>query len=68
MYVWISKPISEPTQIFQNSSSCVELIFTDQPNVLINNGVKPSPYENRHHPITYVTFNLKKVYPHQGLV
>ena len=33
--------ISEPTHILPNSSSCIDLIFTSQPNLLIQSGVLP---------------------------
>ena len=48
--------ISEPTHILQNSSSSIDLIFTDQPSLVINNGIKPSLHENCHHQITYAKF------------
>ena len=47
-----SQLISEPAQILQNSSSCTDLIFTDQPNLVIKSGIKPSLHENCHHQIT----------------
>ena len=59
----LSQLISEPTHILQNSSSCIDLIFTDQPNLVINSGIKPSLHENCHHQITYVKFNLQMIYP-----
>ena len=65
-----SQLISEPTRILQNSSSCIDLIFTDQPNLVINSGIKPSLHENCHHQITCAKFNLKIIYlpPYQRLV
>ena len=55
--------ISEPTHILQNLSPCIDLIFTDQPNLVINSGIKPSLHENCHHRITYAKFNLQIIYP-----
>ena len=43
--------ISEPTHILNNSSSCIDLIFTDQPNLVNNSGTHPSLYPNCHHKI-----------------
>ena len=55
--------ISEPPHILQNSSSCIYFIFTDQPNLVINSGIKPSIHENCLHQITYAKFNLQMIYP-----
>ena len=33
--------ISEPTHILENSSSCIGLIFTDQPNLITDSGTHP---------------------------
>ena len=35
----LSQLINEPTHIQANSTSCVELIFTDQVNLSVNSGV-----------------------------
>ena len=58
-----SQLILEPTHIFQNSSSCIDLIFIDQINYVINSGIKPSLHENCHHEITYAKFNLQIIHP-----
>ena len=58
-----SQVISEPTHILKNSSSCIDLILTDQPNLVINSGIKPSLHENCHHHITYAKFNLQIICP-----
>lgn len=34
--------ISEPAHIFQQSSSCIYLIFTNQPDIVMNSGVDSS--------------------------
>ena len=51
----LSQLISEPTHILQNSSSSIDLIFTDQPSLVINSGIKPSLHENCHHQITHMS-------------
>ena len=58
-----SQLISETTHILQNLSSYINLIFTNQPNLVINSGIKPSLHENCHHQITYAKFNLQIIYP-----
>ena len=58
-----SQLISEPTNILQNLLSCIDLIFTDQPNLVIKSRIKLSLHENCHHQITYANFNLQIIYP-----
>ena len=54
--------ISDPTHL-PNSSSCIDLIFTDQPNLVVDSGVHPSLYLNCHHQITFSRYNLTVEYP-----
>ena len=37
--------ISEPTHLMGESKSCIDLIFSDQPNLIIESGVHPSLHE-----------------------
>ena len=55
--------ISEPTHILPNSTSCIDLIFSDQPNLIVDSGVHPSLHPNCHHQITFCKLNLKIFYP-----
>ena len=55
--------INEPTHIQSSSSSCIDLIFTDQPNLSVNCGVHASLHPNCHHQIVYSRFNLDIYYP-----
>ena len=59
----IKQVISEPTNLLENSSSCIDLIFTSQPNLVMDAGVYPSLHANCHHQIVYTKFNLKIHYP-----
>ncbi|XP_065068202.1 uncharacterized protein LOC135693597 [Rhopilema esculentum] len=45
--------ISEPTHLMGDSKSCIDLIFTDQPNLFIESGVHPSLHDHCHHQIIY---------------
>ena len=45
--------IKEPTHILDDSSSCIDLIFTSQPNLIIESGVYPSLHPNCHHQVVY---------------
>ena len=55
--------INEPTHLLENSSSCIVLIFTSQPNLVVDSGVHPSLHPNCHHQIVYAKFNLKIHFP-----
>ena len=55
--------ISNPTHILDSSSSCIDLIFTSQPNLVMNSGVHSSLHPNCHHQIIQAKFNLKIFYP-----
>ena len=55
--------INEPTHLLENSSSCIDLIFTSQPNIVVESGVHPSLHPNCHLQIIFVKFNLKIYYP-----
>ena len=55
----LQKIIKEPTHFIDDSSSCIDLIFTTQPNLFMGSGVHSSLNENCHHHITFVKFNFK---------
>ena len=55
--------ISEPTHILENSSSCIDLILTDQPNLIMDSGTHPSLHPKCHHKIIFCKINLKIIYP-----
>ena len=67
--VGFTQLINEPTHIQSSSSSCIDLIFTDQPNLSVNCGVHASLHPNCHHQIVYSRFNLGIYYspPYQRL-
>ena len=55
--------INESTHLLNNSSWCIDLIFTSQPKVLVESGVHPSLHPNCDHQIIFAEFNLKIYYP-----
>ena len=57
--------IKESTQILHVSSSCINLIFASQPNLITESVVHPSLHPNYHHQIIYAKFNLQIYYPPQ---
>ena len=55
--------INKPTHILENSSSCIDLNFSNQPNLITDSGVHPTLYSKCHHQIIYSKLNLKIEYP-----
>lgn len=53
--------ISEPTHFMNNSKSCIDLIFTDQPNLFVDSGVHPTLHEQCHHQIVYGKLSISNV-------
>ena len=58
----VSQLINEPTHLQTSNSSCIDLIFTDQPSLSVNSGVYASLHPNCHHEIVYSSFNLNISY------
>ena len=54
--------INETTDLLQNSSPCINLIFTSQPNIVVKSSVHPFLPPNCHHQIIFAKFNLKIYY------
>ena len=55
--------ISDATHILSQSMSCIDLIFTDQLNYIIDCGTHPSLNKNCNHQIIFCKFKLKVKYP-----
>ena len=55
--------IAEPTHILPTSSSCIDLLFTNQSNVVVNSGIFQSIHQSCHHQIVFAKVNLKIFYP-----
>ena len=55
--------INELKPILENSSSCIDLGFTSQPNLSVEPGTQPSLHANCHHQIIYAKFIIEVVYP-----
>ena len=54
----LHQAIKEPTHILHNTSSCIDLIFTSQLNLITESGVHLSLHPNCHHQIAYAESNL----------
>ena len=59
----LSQLIKDPTHIPPTSSSCIDLIFTDQTSIIRNSGVQSSFQTNCHHQMIFCQLNLKIYYP-----
>ena len=60
-----SQVVNNPTHIFQNFNSCIDLLFTNQQNLITDLGVHLSIHSNCHYQIIYGKFNFKIFYPPQ---
>ena len=59
----LKQVILEPIHILSNWSSCIDVVFTSQPNLVMESAVHSSLYENCHHQLVYDKFNLNVWYP-----
>ena len=59
----LKQSIQEPIHIVSNSSSCIDLVFASQPNLVMESRLHSSLHENCHHQLVYAKFNLKVWYP-----
>ena len=55
----LSQIIKEPTHIRDTLRPCTGLIFTSQPNMVIDSGLHASLHSNCHHQVIYAKFDLK---------
>ena len=59
-----SQLIKEPTNFVPNKDpSCIDLIFVNQPNLVVESGVHPSLYNTCHHQIVYAKISFKVILP-----
>ena len=59
----LTQIITEATHILPNSSSCIDLLFTNQPNMITKSGTYSSLHPNCHHQIIYANINFKVFFP-----
>ena len=55
--------IIDPTHTLPQSAYCIDLIFIDKPNLVIDSGVHFFLHANCHHQIGHCKLNLKSVFP-----
>ena len=51
--------INSPTHILPNSASCIDLLFSSQPNLITDSGVHASLFPRCHHQIIFAKINFK---------
>ena len=59
----LSQIITEPTHILENSRSFIDLLFTSQPNMVMDSGVYASLHPHCYHHLIFAMFDLKNFYP-----
>ena len=55
--------LTKPTHISESSPSCVDLIFINQPDIVIDSGMYQTLPSKCHHFIVYLKLNAKMEYP-----
>lgn len=55
--------IEEPTHALNSSSSCIGLIFTSQPNLVLESGDHLSLHQNCYHHVVFPNCNFSFFYP-----
>ena len=58
----LSQVINEPRHISQKFNSCIDMLFTNQQNLINNSEIHPSLHSNCHHQIIYGKVNLEIFY------
>ena len=53
---------NKKTHIIGERSSCIDLIFASEPNLVVESGVQSSLHQNCHHQIVFSRFSLKVVF------
>ena len=59
----LNQLIQESTHILNSSSSCIDLIFTSQPNLVMESVIHSLLHSNYHHQRVFAKFNLSLFYP-----
>ena len=55
----LSQLVKQPRYIANKSNTCIDLVCTDQPNLILNNEIHPSLHSTCHHQVNYIRMNLK---------
>ena len=55
--------VNQPTHIIRDSSSCIDLVITDQPNLFLDCDIHPSLHAPCHHQINFCKVNISNPPP-----
>ena len=55
----LTQTVNKPTNITSRTKHCIDLVATDQPNLILSNDIFPSLHTNCSHQINLVKLNLK---------
>jgi hypothetical protein len=55
--------VNEPTHLIGNHSSCIDLVATDQPNLINECSIHPSLHSTCHHQVNHVVLNINNPLP-----
>ena len=58
----LNQVLKTPTHVIQNST-CIDLVFTNQPHLVMESGVHSSLSSTCHHEIVFAKLNLQVEYP-----
>ena len=59
----LNQLIKTPKDLLQNSATCIDLVFTNQPHLVMERGVHGSLSSTSHNEIIFAKLNLKDKYP-----
>ena len=59
----LNQLIKTPTHLLQNSATCIDLVFTNQPHLVMESGAHSSLSTTCHYEIVFAKLNLKAEYP-----
>ena len=59
----LNQIIDPPTHILPNSATCIDLIFTNETNFVIDSGVLPSVFPRCHHQLIFAKVSFTTFFP-----
>ena len=62
-YYGLHQIIIEPIHILRRSNSCINLVFTNETNLIVDSGVHPSMHQNCHYQVAHCELNLNTELP-----
>lgn len=59
----LSQLVSQPTHLYSNGASCIDLVITNQPNLFLDCDIHPSLHSTCHHQINFSKVNIENPLP-----